>query len=321
MNYRIIHRTEYHYAEPVDTGYNEARLLPRAVPRQVATASTLTIDQRPSDYRERLDYFGNRVASFSIDEPHRSLTVTATSEVTVEPRSGRLDLFEGESWETSRGVLMQSSDADALLARDFALDSPLVAAQARLADYAASSFPRGRSLLESVHDLMERIHREFRYDPEFTTLSTPLEQVLEHRRGVCQDFAHLAIGCIRSQGLAARYVSGYIETLPPPGKPRLVGADASHAWFSVFVPGAGWVDFDPTNNQVPETQHITVAWGRDYSDVTPLKGIIFGGGKMGMKVSVDVLNLDSAASQHAAGLPSTTASTPDAAGGSSQRKS
>jgi transglutaminase-like putative cysteine protease len=321
MNYRIIHRTEYHYAEPVDTGYNEARLLPRAVPRQVATASTLTIDPRPSDYRERLDYFGNRVASFSIDEPHRSLTVTATSEVTVEPRSGRLDLFEGESWETSRGILMQSSDADALLARDFALDSPLVAAQARLADYAASSFPRGRSLLESVHDLMERIHREFRYDPEFTTLSTPLEQVLEHRRGVCQDFAHLAIGCIRSQGLAARYVSGYIETLPPPGKPRLVGADASHAWFSVFVPGAGWVDFDPTNNQVPETQHITVAWGRDYSDVTPLKGIIFGGGKMGMKVSVDVLNLDSAASQHAAGLPSTTASTPDAAGGSSQRKS
>jgi transglutaminase-like putative cysteine protease len=144
---------------------------------------------------------------------------------------------------------------------------------------------------------MERIHREFRYDPEFTTLSTPLTQVLEHRRGVCQDFAHLAIGCIRSRGLAARYVSGYIETVPPPGRQRLVGADASHAWFSVFVPGAGWVDFDPTNNQVPETQHITIAWGRDYSDVTPLKGIIFGGGSMTMKVAVDVLNLDTACGQ------------------------
>ena len=297
MNYRISHRTEYHYAEPVDSGYNEARLLPRAVPRQIATAAALAIDPPPSDYRERLDYFGNRVASFSIDEPHQSLAVTATSDVTVEPRSGRLDLFEGESWETSRGILMQSSDAESLMARDFVLDSPLVVAQAGLADYADGSFVRGRSLLESVHDLMERIHREFRYDPEFTTLSTPLTQVLEHRRGVCQDFAHLAIGCIRSRGLAARYVSGYIETVPPPGRQRLVGADASHAWFSVFVPGAGWVDFDPTNNQVPETQHITIAWGRDYSDVTPLKGIIFGGGSMTMKVAVDVLNLDTACGQ------------------------
>jgi transglutaminase-like putative cysteine protease len=294
MNYRISHRTEYHYAEPVDSGYNEARLLPRAVPRQSTTSSTLTIDPRPSDYRERLDYFGNRVASFSLDQPHRSLSVIATSEVTVEPRSGRLELFEGESWEASRRMLMECCDEQSLLARDFALDSPLVTAQRALADYAAPSFPRGRSLLEAVHDLMERIHRDFRYDPEFTTLSTPLTQVLEHRRGVCQDFAHLAIGCIRAHGLAARYVSGYIETLPPPGRQRLVGADASHAWFSVFVPGAGWVDFDPTNNQVPETQHITIAWGRDYADVTPLKGIIFGGGKMSMKVAVDVLNLDTA---------------------------
>jgi transglutaminase-like putative cysteine protease len=294
VNYRIVHRTDYHYAEPVDSGYNEARLLPRAVPRQLALSSSLSIDPPPSDYRERLDYFGNRVAGFSIDQPHHALSVTATSEVSIEPRSGRLDLFEGESWEASRERLMQSNDPESLLARDFALDSPLVAVQPGLASYAAGSFARGRSLLQSVHDLMERIHRDFRYDPEFTTLSTPLAQVLEHRRGVCQDFAHLAIGCIRSHGLPARYVSGYIETLPPPGKPRLVGADASHAWFSVFVPGSGWVDFDPTNNQVPETQHITVAWGRDYADVTPLKGIIFGGGMMTLKVSVDVLNLDTA---------------------------
>ncbi len=141
---------------------------------------------------------------------------------------------------------------------------------------------------------MVRVHRDFRYDPEFTTLSTPLADVLAHRRGVCQDFAHLAIGCLRSQGLAARYVSGYIETLPPPGKPRLIGADASHAWFSVYVPDCGWVDFDPTNNQLPESRHITVAWGRDYADVTPLKGVIFGGGQMQLTVSVDVLDLDAA---------------------------
>ncbi len=177
----------------------------------------------------------------------------------------------------------------------FALDSPLIQAQRGLAAYAAPSFTPGRRLLDAVLELMERIHREFRYDPEFTTLSTPLAQVLEHRRGVCQDFAHLAIGCLRAHGIPARYVSGYIETLPPPGKAKLVGADASNAWFSVFVPGIGWVDFDPTNNKVLASQHITIAWGRDYSDVTPLKGIIFGGGKMSMKVAVDVLNLDRAA--------------------------
>ena len=136
---------------------------------------------------------------------------------------------------------------------------------------------------------MQRIYTEFKYDPEFSTLATPLKEVLEHRSGVCQDFAHLAIGCLRSQGLAARYVSGYIETEPPPGKERLVGADASHAWFSVFQPGVGWLDFDPTNNQIPGERHITVAWGRDYADVTPLKGVAFGGGEHELKVSVDVL--------------------------------
>ncbi|MBC7780801.1 MAG: transglutaminase family protein [Proteobacteria bacterium] len=294
MNYRIRHHTEYHYAKQVDSGYNEARMLPRVVPRQQVLSSSLIIDPPPSDYRERLDYFGNRVVSFAFEQPHRSLNVTALSEVVIEPRSGRLDLFDGGSWEENRDALARSFDAQNLLARDFVLDSPLVSTQHALAEYGSPSFPPGRPLLEAVHDLMERIYREFRYDPEFTTLSTPLARVLTHRRGVCQDFAHLAIGCLRAQGLAARYVSGYIETLPPPGQPRLIGADASHAWFSVYAPDIGWVDFDPTNNQVPGTHHITVAWGRDYSDVTPLKGIIFGGGKMSLKVAVDVLNLDAA---------------------------
>jgi transglutaminase-like putative cysteine protease len=160
-----------------------------------------------------------------------------------------------------------------------------------LQSYAERSFAEGRPIVEAVYDLMERIHRDFTYDPHFTTLATPLSEVLKHRRGVCQDFAHLAIGCLRTQGLAAKYISGYIETLPPPGQEKLIGADASHAWFSVFVPDTGWLDFDPTNNQMPMDQHITLAWGRDYSDVTPLKGVIFGGGKHDLKVQVHVENL------------------------------
>ncbi len=319
MNYRIVHRTEYHYSEPVDSGHNEARLLAREVPRQHTRSAVLAIDPPPADFRERLDYFGNRVVSFALDQPHRALTVTATSEITVEDTVPALPLFEGESWEASRRALAGATDGESLLARDFVLESPLIPAQRGLADYAAPSFTPGRPLLDAVHELMERIHRDFRYDPEFTTLSTPLAQVLEHRRGVCQDFAHLAIGCLRAHGVAARYVSGYIETLPPPGKAKLVGGAASHAWFSVFVPGSGWVDFDPTNNQVPASQHITIAWGRDYSDVTPLKGIIFGGGKMGMQVAVDVLNLDRAAA--GGGTPSAAPPNPPAGAGQAQQQS
>jgi transglutaminase-like putative cysteine protease len=309
MRYRVTHRTEYRYSEPVDSGHNEARLLPRPLDRQQVLASSLAVDPPASDQRERLDYFGNRVVAFSLDRPHRSLTVTSTSEVLVEPRVDGLDLFAGESWEQVRGALRETTDPEGLMARDLSLASPLVPLGSELAGYAAPSFTAGRPLLDAVHDLMMRIHRDFRYDPEFTTLSTPLAEVLAHRRGVCQDFAHLAIGCLRTQGLAARYVSGYIETLPPPGKPRLVGADASHAWFSVFVPDCGWVDFDPTNNQLPESRHITVAWGRDYADVTPLKGVIFGGGQMRLSVAVDVVDLDApalspaTAATHAGTLP------------------
>jgi len=292
MRYRVTHRTEYRYSEPVDSGYNEARLLPRALERQQVLSSSLSVDPPAAEQRERADYFGNRVVAFTLDRPHRSLTVTSCSDVIVEPRVEGLDLFAGESWEQARGALREATDAEGLLARDLSLASPLVPLGAELSAYAEPSFARGRPLLDAVHDLMVRIHRDFRYDPAFTTLATPLADVLAHRRGVCQDFAHLAIGCLRSQGLAARYVSGYIETLPPPGQPRLVGADASHAWFAVFVPGCGWVDFDPTNNQLPESRHVTVAWGRDYADVTPLKGVIFGGGQMQLSVAVDVVDLD-----------------------------
>jgi len=290
MKFRITHTTEFVYEARVGLCYNEARLLPRELPQQKVLSSSLQISPQPNDRYQRLDYFGNRTDYFSIQQPHDTLRATAISVVEVAPPP-QLDLVEPLPWETARDRLHHDHTPSLIVATQFALDSPSVIADAALRDYVLPSFPPGRPLLEAVHDLMQRIFREFRYDPEFSTIATPLREVLAHRSGVCQDFAHLAIGCLRSLGLAARYVSGYIETVPPPGKERLVGADASHAWFSVFQPGSGWFDFDPTNSQVPREQHITVAWGRDYADVTPLKGVAYGGGEHDLKVAVDVLPL------------------------------
>lgn len=291
MRYRVIHKTEYDYSESVGQSYNEVRLLPRFTDHQFCNMASLQIDPLPADYREREDFFGNRVAYFSILEPHQRFVVTATSEVMVISRNARLNFSQATDWESVRQALRLQRDRQTLDALQYALDSPFVVANEELAAYAQVSFPSGRPLLEAVHDLMGRIHVDFIYDPHFTSLATPLSDVLNHRRGVCQDFAHLAIGCLRAQGLAARYVSGYIETLPPPGAEKLVGADASHAWFSVYIPELGWMDFDPTNNLVPVDQHIIVGWGRDYGDITPLKGVIFGGGEHELAVSVDVRNL------------------------------
>jgi len=288
MKYRVIHTTEFIYDVRVDLCHNEARLLPRELPHQKVLSAGLKITPAPDDHYERYDYFGNRTAYFSLQQPHDRLVVTATSEVRIE-RPELPAPVESLAWEAARARLHSERTVEIIEASQFTLDSLMVTADDLLADYARPSFTAGRPLLEAVHDLMQRIYREFKYDPEFSTLATPLKQVLQHRSGVCQDFAHLAIGCLRSQGLAARYVSGYIETAPPPGKQRLVGADASHAWFSVYQPGTGWLDFDPTNNQRPGEQHITVAWGRDYTDVTPLKGVAFGGGEHELQVAVDVL--------------------------------
>lgn len=291
MRYRITHTTTYEYAETVGQSYNEARLLPRFCPQQNLISARLEITPDEADYRVRQDFFGNQVAHFTIQKPHQTFVVTAVSEVHLLPQAGQLDFAQGMTWEAVRQALREDRSPQMLDARQYMLDSPFIAASAELAAYADASFPPSRPLVEAVHDLMQRIHRDFAFDPEFTTLATPLQTVLEHRRGVCQDFAHLAIGCLRSHGLAARYVSGYIETLPPPDAEKLVGADASHAWFSVYLPNVGWIDFDPTNNQVPSDRHITVAWGRDYGDVTPLKGVIFGGKNHDLKVSVEVERL------------------------------
>jgi len=282
MRYRVTHTTEFLYEAPVGLCYNEARLLPRALPHQKVIAASLAIDPAPLDRFDRLDFFGNRTSYFSIQEPHDKLVVIATSEVDVSvpefPEAGSLP-----AWEQVREQL--HGDLEGL---QYTLESPMVSIDDQLLEYARPSFTAGRAIDEAVADLMQRIYTEFRYDPEFSSIATPLREVMEHRSGVCQDFAHLAIGCLRSHGLAARYVSGYIETLPPPGKEKLVGADASHAWFSVGVPGFGWIDYDPTNNHRPRDQHITLAWGRDFADVTPLKGVAYGGGEHELIVAVDV---------------------------------
>jgi transglutaminase-like putative cysteine protease len=315
VKYRITHSTLYKYSQLVGLCQNEARLQPRDFWRQQCQSSRFDIDPEPSDFHERRDFFDNRVAYFAIQQPHQRLMVTAVSEVTVFPRQSCDGLANLITWEQVRNQLQgcpgqiqlqmqtqsqsqsqsqcqQQDGYDALLdAKLYVLDSPMVNTSTDLANYAQSSFLPNRPLVQVVADLMQRIHVDFTYAPSSTTIATPLSDVLHFRRGVCQDFAHLAIGCLRSFGIAARYVSGYVETQPEPGKPRLVGADASHAWFAVYVPGTGWLEFDLTNNKLPFDQHITLAWGRDYTDVTPLKGIAFGGGQHTLSVSVDVLRL------------------------------
>lgn len=290
--YRVTHRTRYRYSDPVSLCHNEACLLARDTPGQVYQAGRLDIDPAPALLTERRDYFGNRVSYFEIQTPHRALTVTARSTLTVEAAP---PLPDSPPWRQTAAILGDAAGDPGfdLAAREFTLASPLVVLDdPALAAFARPSFPPERPLLEAVADLNRRIYTEFRYDPAFSTVATPLAEVLEHRRGVCQDFAHLLIACLRALGLAARYVSGYLETLPPPGQPKLTGSDASHAWASVYLPGHGWFDFDPTNNQRPDRQYVTTAWGRDYGDVTPLKGVIFGGGRHQLEVAVDVERLD-----------------------------
>lgn len=288
MIYRVVHKTEYSYERSVSLCHNEFRLIPRNLTHQHLNEKQVLIEPKPSAYRERVDFFGNHVGYFSIQQPHQRLIITITSSVNIDYPEKNQDVSTGINWENVRKRLRIDNTPEILEARQYVLDSPLIRMSPGLLEYALSSFPAERPLLEACMELMGRIFEDFEFRPGFTTVSTPLAHVLEHRQGVCQDFAHLAIGCLRSLGLAARYVSGYIETIPPPGKEKLKGADVSHAWFSVFFPDWGWMDFDPTNNLVPSDQHIVVAWGRDFSDVTPVKGVVFSGGGHRLKVSVDV---------------------------------
>ncbi|MGH9022919.1 MAG: transglutaminase family protein [Acidimicrobiia bacterium] len=292
MTYRVVHRTEYRYESEVSSSYGELYLLPRNGPGQLCHSSRVAIEPEPHDYRERTDFYGNRAAHFAVLEPHTRLTVTAESTVTVS-RPGSLPLPLDQAWEGIRDRLRLDPTDEGFDARGFLLDSPKIVVSPAVAAYAAESFPAGRPLTEALTDLMARIHSDFAYEPGATSVRTTLAELLECRKGVCQDFAHLTVGCLRSVGLAGRYVSGYLETAPPPGRPRLVGADVSHAWASVFAPDAGWVDLDPTNDRFVSDRYVTTACGRDYGDVSPLKGVIYTEStKNELHVSVDVTPLE-----------------------------
>ena len=291
MRYKVNHTTKYRYAEPVPICHNLVHLAPRSMPHQLCEEYRLFITPAPASRGMRTDYFGNLVEYFSIQEAHRTLTVTTNSRVVLSSES--TPRFEDSpKWNDVVNQLSNSLVEKAVDVCQFAFDSPCIIRSCALRDYALASFGTGRTILSAAAELTERIHRDFRYDTKATTVYTKLEEVFECRAGVCQDFAHVHIGCLRSIGIPARYVSGYLRTEPPPGQPRLIGADASHAWVSAYCgQELGWVDFDPTNNVLPDVDHVTVAIGRDYGDVCPVQGVCVGGGKHSMTVAVDVIPL------------------------------
>lgn len=292
IRYNVVHETKYKYDYNVTLSQQMLHMKPREFALQHCESNRITVSPTPDEYIERNDYFGNVTNGIAIFTPHKELTVLSESTVILSTRPSlqQLALANSPSWESVKLVL-NTDPFQYQQVMTYRFHSPNVPSNDALAAYAMPSFWAGRPIIEAAFDLTQRIFREFEFDPDATDVSTPLNQVLAGRRGVCQDFAHLMIGCLRSIGLACRYVSGYILTTPPEGKPRLVGADASHAWVSVYCPTYGWVDFDPTNNCLVQDEHITVAWGRDFSDVSPMRGVVLGGGKQHLKVSVTVTPL------------------------------
>jgi len=295
MKFKVIHSTKYTYSEDVSFCHNIATIRPRKSAGQILEDFNLVISPAPSDFSERSDFFGNHITRFSLKELHRELEVTSTSIIDRDYEQ----MKEGFYTDACKKVTIADAleklkivDADIIEAKQYVLESILIKnIKLNIKEYARISFQPNRSVFEATYELMQRIYTDFSFVSGFTNVSTPLSVVMEEKKGVCQDFAQIAIACIRSIGLPARYISGYIETLPPPGKIKLVGADASHAWFAVFIPSFGWVDFDPTNNQIPKNQHLVVGWGRDYYDVPPLKGVVFTSGNSKLKVSVDIRSI------------------------------
>lgn len=295
MKYRVRHITHYEYQSPVNTCYNRAHLLPRETFFQSTNVPKVIIHPTPSSGSRRIDYFGNREYHFAIHEPHTELSIEVVTDIVLNDARydpvGQLQ-YGNTCQQVKERLASGHHDVETLYAREFLLDSPMVKVNNELRTYAESCFEDNKPLITAVRELTHKIFTEFKYDSGFTTIATPLAEVLEHKRGVCQDFAHLAIGCLRALGYPARYVSGYLETLPPEGQKKLVGADQSHAWFAVYSPGEGWFEFDPTNDTVPVGQHIVTAWGRDFSDVSPLRGVILGGGSsQTLNISVDVARI------------------------------
>lgn len=293
--YEVRHTTTYSYSEAVPVCHNEIHLVPRDLPGQRLLSSFIAVEPHPEQVSTHVDYFGNTAGIFAIDEPHDRLVITSTSRVEVDPPRDWTS-FTPLAWEELRSRLRRATDPATLEARQFTDDSPLIRTSRHLAAWAAESFAASCPWAEGVVDLTRRLHREFTYDPAATTTGTPVDEVFSLRRGVCQDFAHLQIACLRSLGLAARYVSGYLSNerrmhgAAGEGafEAGMVGADASHAWLSVWGGDDGWLDVDPTNDCTAGTLHVTVAWGRDYADVSPVKGVCVGGGRHDVSVAVDV---------------------------------
>jgi transglutaminase-like putative cysteine protease len=288
----VLHETQYEYGFSVTLSQQLLHLTPRSFQFQQCESHEVRIDPQPDERHEAIDFFGNHTQYLAIAEPHATLTLVAESTITLLPRPGQEIIANSVSWETVRDDLRKIGDPTRLEPIKFLFESPHVTISDDLAAYALLSFTEERSVLSAALDLTLRIHRDFTFDSEATDISTPLSELLLIRRGVCQDFAHLMIGCLRTLGIPCRYVSGYILTHPAPGTPRLIGADASHAWVSVYCPSIGWVDFDPTNNCMVNVEHVTLGWGRDFSDVTVLRGVMLGGGEQSLEVRVTVTPLD-----------------------------
>jgi transglutaminase-like putative cysteine protease len=265
-----------------------AKLMVRETTDQRSIKTNIKISPQPDRISEYVDFFGNKVLYFVIQQEHKKLTVSIQSiieKTAVNPIQA--NIYANQAWNEISSLLLDLTP-EHIDARQYVAETDYTKISNELNEYALKSFTNGRNFLEATKELMNRIHADFEFKPGFTNVTTPLREVMKERKGVCQDFAHLAIACIRSVGLPARYVSGYIETEAPQGKEKLFGVDASHAWFSIYIPNSGWIDFDPTNNILPGQQHITIGWGRDYSDITPLKGVILSSGKHKLTVSVDV---------------------------------
>jgi len=293
--YIVVHDTSYEYAEPVGLSRQIVHLTPRATDWQTCGTHTLRITPEPEILGAYKDPFGNDVTSFCIEEDHSELFVRAESVVDIRERIYPAE-EETPAWEDVRARLAYSAGrrpgSEELEASRFLFESTRVRNKRELAQWTSVCFPRRTPILRGVRALMKRIHEEFKFDPKATTVSTPVMEVFAQKRGVCQDFAHLMLSCVRSMGLAARYMSGYLLTRPPAGKPRLVGADASHAWVSVWCPGFGWFEADPTNAIMPSLEHVTLGWGRDYDDVIPLRGVLLGGGAHELDIAVTVAPVD-----------------------------
>jgi len=316
--YTVEHETRYAYAAPVSQSWQLARLTPRTLPWQKLLSHSLQIDPLPDERRDELDSFGNIVTHFGLHGAHRVLRVRMECLVEVTARPQVQGVGPGEArppapvqwqsqgvgqaqtqlqwpapsapaWEAVRDAIRREPELDELAPASMSEPTPLVPLSEGARSYALASFARGRPWFDAVFDLMQRIHADFEFEPGATTVSTSVDEVLHQRSGVCQDFAHLMLACLRGLGLPARYVSGYLLTDPPPGMPRLLGVDASHAWVAAFSPQHGWVEFDPTNNQLADPRYITLSWGADFADVVPLRGVIVGGGDQRMSVEVSVI--------------------------------